>query len=295
MNIEQFEKIRLGKGFIAALDQSGGSTPGALAHYGVGADAYHDDDEMFARMHEMRARIMADPSFNGDRILAAILFEDTLEREVEGKPTAEYLWGVKRIVPFLKIDKGLEPESNGVRCMKPIPGLDKTLDKARTHGICGTKERSFIVRADSVGIDAILDQQFEVARQVAAAGLIPILEPEVDIESPEKAEAERLLRDGIARRLDELEHDEWVMLKLSIPDEDDFYLPLIDHPNVLRVVALSGGYTRKEATERLARNHRMIASFSRALTEGLHVSQSPEEFTATLDRSIQEIYEASLA
>jgi fructose-bisphosphate aldolase class I len=294
VNIEQFEKIRLGKGFIAALDQSGGSTPGALARYGVGEDAYHDDDEMFVRMHEMRARIMADPSFNGDRILGAILFEDTLEREVEGKPTAEYLWGVKHVVPFLKIDRGLEPEANGARCMKPIPGLDKTLDKARAKGVCGTKARSFIRLADSSGIDAVLDQQFEIGRQVAQAGLIPILEPEVDIESPEKGSAEVLLRDGIARRLAELEHDEWVMLKLSIPDQDDFYLPLIEHPNVLRVVALSGGSTRAEATERLARNHGMIASFSRALTEGLHVDQSPEEFTATLDQAIREIFEASL-
>jgi fructose-bisphosphate aldolase class I len=294
MNSEQLDKIRSGQGFIAALDQSGGSTPKALAHYGIEEDAYSDDAEMFDHIHAMRTRIITSPAFTGERILAAILFEDTMNRQVEGRDTGDYLWSVKNIVPFLKIDKGLADESDGAQLMKPMPELDGLLARGADKGMFGTKERSVIARADRAGIGAVVDQQFEIARQALGFGLVPIVEPEVDIHSPQKAEAEGLLREAITAQLDGLPADVQVMLKLSIPDEDDFYRPLIEHPRVLRVVALSGGYSRDEADKLLARNHGLIASFSRALSEGLHVDQSDEEFDAELDSSIGAIYEASV-
>ena len=294
MNDEQLEKIARGTGFIAALDQSGGSTPGALARYGIPHESYRDDDEMFELMHEMRTRIITNPSFSGDRILATILFEDTIDRQIEGIGSAEYVWTRKHVVPFLKVDKGLAKEADGARCMNPMPDLDALLAKGVRQGVFGTKMRSFIHLANPSGITAVLDQQFEIARQIAAAGLVPILEPEVDITSPEKQAAEELLREGLARRLDELAPTENVILKLTLPEQDDLYAPLMTHANVLRVAALSGGYSHKEATERLARNHGMIASFSRGLTEGLVVTMSDEEFTRALERSIAEIYAASI-
>lgn len=294
MNEEMRQKIREGDGFIAALDQSGGSTPKALKLYGVGEDAYSNETEMYDRMHEMRTRIMTSPAFD-DRIVGAILFENTMDRTVEGRGTADYLWSEKRVVPFLKIDKGLAEEANGVQLMKPIGGLDALLARAREKGIFGTKERSVIKRGDKNGIQAIVDQQFEVGRQVLAAGLVPILEPEVDIKAPDKREAERLLRDALKAGLDKLPQDQVVMLKLTIPDEDDFYRPLAEHPRVLKVVALSGGYSRDEANEKLARNPGVIASFSRALTEGLHVDQSDADFNNALDEAIGSIYAASVA
>ena len=294
MNEEMRQKIREGDGFIAALDQSGGSTPKALKLYGVGEDAYSNETEMYDRMHEMRTRIMTSPAFD-DRIVGAILFENTMDRTVEGRGTADYLWSEKRVVPFLKIDKGLAEEANGVQLMKPIGGLDALLARAREKGIFGTKERSVIKRGDKNGIQAIVDQQFEVGRQVLAAGLVPILEPEVDIKAPDKREAERILRDALKAGLDKLPQDQVVMLKLTIPDEDDFYRPLAEHPRVLKVVALSGGYSRDEANEKLARNPGVIASFSRALTEGLHVDQSDADFNNALDEAIGSIYAASVA
>ena len=294
MNHEQFEQIAGGTGFIAALDQSGGSTPGALARYGIPHEAYRDDDEMFELMHEMRTRIITNPSFSGDRILATILFEDTIDRDIEGIGSAQYVWTIKHVVPFLKVDKGLAKEADGARCMNPMPDLDALLAKGVRQGVFGTKMRSFIHLANRSGIAAVLDQQFSLARKIAAAGLVPILEPEVDITSPEKEAAEALLRDGLARRLDELAPSENVILKLTLPEHDDLYAPLMAHANVLRVAALSGGYSHREATERLARNHGMIASFSRGLTEGLVVTMSDEEFTKALDRSIAEIYAASI-
>ena len=294
MNHEQFEQVARGAGFIAALDQSGGSTPGALARYGIPHERYHDDDEMFELMHEMRTRIITNPSFSGDRILATILFEDTIDRAIEGIGSAQYVWTIKHVVPFLKVDKGLAKEADGARCMNPMPDLDALLAKGVRQGVFGTKMRSFIHLANPSGITAVLDQQFEIARQIAAAGLVPILEPEVDITSPEKQAAEELLREGLARRLDELAPTENVILKLTLPEQDDLYTPLMTHANVLRVAALSGGYSHKEATERLARNHGMIASFSRGLTEGLVVTMSDEEFTRALERSIAEIYAASI-
>jgi fructose-bisphosphate aldolase class I len=294
MNHEQFEQVARGAGFIAALDQSGGSTPGALARYGIPHERYHDDDEMFELMHEMRTRIITNPSFSGDRILATILFEDTIDRAIEGIGSAQYVWTIKHVVPFLKVDKGLAKEADGARCMNPMPDLDALLAKGVRQGVFGTKMRSFIHLANPSGITAVLDQQFEIARQIAAAGLVPILEPEVDITSPEKQAAEELLREGLARRLDELAPTENVILKLTLPEQDDLYAPLMTHANVLRVAALSGGYSHKEATERLARNHGMIASFSRGLTEGLVVTMSDEEFTRALERSIAEIYAASI-
>lgn len=294
MNDEQFEKMAYGTGFIAALDQSGGSTPGALEHYGIGRDAYGDESEMLSLMHEMRSRIITDPSFTGERVVGAILFEDTMDRQIGGLESAAYLWRSKRVVPFLKVDKGLAPESGGVRLMNPIPDLDALLAKAVAREVFGTKMRSFIHLADPSGIEKVLDQQFEVARQIAAAGLVPILEPEVDIHSPDKEAAETILRDALAERLDRLSTDEHVMLKLTLPERDNLYAGLIDHHNVLRVVALSGGYQRDEACERLARNRRMIASFSRALTEGLRVDQSDREFSAELESAIEQIYTASI-
>jgi len=294
VNQEMLEKIREGDGFIAALDQSGGSTPKALKLYGVGEDAYSNESEMFDRIHEMRTRIMTSPAFDG-RIIGAILFEKTMDRDVEGQGSARYLWEGKRIVPFLKIDKGLEAEANGVQLMKPMPGLDALLERGREKGVFGTKERSVIKRANRDGIQAIVDQQFEVGRQVLAAGLVPILEPEIDIHAPDKAEAEVILRDALIAGLNALPSDQVVMLKLTIPDVPGFYSPLVEHPRVLKVVALSGGYTREDANEKLARNPGVIASFSRALTEGLRADQSDDAFNRTLDEAIGGIYAASVA
>ena len=294
MNHEQLEKVRDGKGFIAALDQSGGSTPKALQLYGLGDDAYSNDQEMFDRIHEMRTRIVTSPSFTGERILGAILFEDTMDRQIEGRDTPDYLWSVKGVVPFLKVDKGLADEVDGAQVMKPIPGLDDLLQRAVAKGVFGTKMRSVIKLADPAGVDAVTDQQFEIGRQILAAGLVPIIEPEVDIHSPQKAEAEALLKAAILRHLDSLGADDLVMLKLTLPDEVGFYRELIDHPKVLRVVALSGGYTREDANDKLARNEGMVASFSRALTEGLSAQQADAAFDESLDSSIKSIYEASL-
>ena len=264
MNDEQLEKMKLGQGFIAALDQSGGSAPKALKLYGIDEDRYSDDDEMFALMHAMRSRIIESPSFDGDDIIGAILFEDTMDREIGGRDSVSYLWDEKRVVPFLKVDKGLVDEQNGVQIMRPIPGLGSLLSRARDQGVFGTKMRSFIQRANHVGIKAVVDQQFEVAKKIMATDLVPIIETEVDIHSPEKGEAEMLLRANIAEQLTQLKSREYVMVKLSLPDVDDFYADLVDHPNVLRVLALSGGYSREEADARLAANHGVIASFSRS-------------------------------
>lgn len=294
MNQEQLDKVKNAQGFIAALDQSGGSTPGALEHYGIPKTAYADDKEMFDLVHAMRTRIITAPSFQGDRILAAILFEDTMNREVEGRGTADYLWGVKQIVPFLKVDKGLAAEEDGVQIMKPMPELDSLLASANDHGVFGTKMRSVIKLANAGGVQAVVDQQFEVGKQILAAGLVPIIEPEVDINSPEKAGAEEQLRAAILEQLGKLGSDQQVMLKLTLPDTDDFYAGLVAHPNVLRVVALSGGYTRKVADEKLTRNHGVIASFSRALSQGLSNDQTDAEFDDMLDDSIAEIFEASV-
>lgn len=294
MSEQQRDKIRRGRGFIAALDQSGGSTPKALRNYGIADSEYSNDTEMFDKIHEMRSRIITSPSFGGDRVIGAILFENTMDRQIGGKNSVNHLWDDKQVVSFLKVDKGLAEESDGVRMMKPIPDLDALLQRGREKGVVGTKMRSFITQPDPAGVEAIVEQQFEIGHTIIDAGLIPILEPEVDIHSPGKAEAEQLLRDGIRARLDGLATDQKVMLKLTPPEEDDFYADLIAHPNVVRVAALSGGYTREEATDRLARQHGMIASFSRALTEGLDVGQSQEEFDKTLDQSIRSIFEASI-
>jgi fructose-bisphosphate aldolase class I len=294
MHQEQLEKVRAGKGFIAALDQSGGSTPKALLLYGVGEDAYSNDDEMFDRIHEMRSRIVTSPAFTGDRVLGAILFEATMDRDIDGREAPDYLWSVKGVVPFLKVDKGLADEVDGAQVMQPIPGLDALLERAVAKGVFGTKMRSVIKLADPAGIDAVVDQQFDVARQIIAAGLVPIIEPEVDIHSPQKAEAEALLRAALVRQLGTLAPDQLVMFKLTLPEEDGFYADLLQHPNVVRIVALSGGYSRDDANDRLARNKGVIASFSRALTEGLSADQSDEEFDAALDASIKAIYEASI-
>lgn len=294
MNQDQFDKMRTGAGFIAALDQSGGSTPKALRLYGIDESEYSDDAQMFDLIHRMRARIITDPAFNGDRILGSILFEQTMDREIEGRGAADYLWSVKRVVPFLKVDKGLEPEADGVQVMKPMPDLSALLTRAVDKGVFGTKMRSVVKAADPVGVAEVVDQQFEVARTILAAGLIPIIEPEVDIHSPTKAEAEQLLHVHLMQWLDALPADQHVMLKLTLPSVTDFYADLIAHPRVLRVVALSGGYSRDEADQLLLRNHGMIASFSRALTEGLTAQQSDEEFHTMLDASIQSIYDASI-
>jgi len=290
-NKEQAEKVAHGAGFIAALDQSGGSTPKALKLYGIDEDEYSGDDQMFDLVHEMRTRIITSPSFDGDRIVAAILFEMTMDREIEGRPTADYLWNVKKVVPILKVDKGLAAEEDGAQVMKPIDGLDALLARAVALGIFGTKMRS-VIKLPGAGVEAVVDQQFEVARQILAAGLVPIIEPEVDINSPKKGEAEEQLKAAILRDLDAL-GDQQVMLKLTLPDTDDLYRELVEHPKVLRVVALSGGYDRTDACERLARNHGVIASFSRALTEGLTAQQSDDEFDKTLDAAISEIAAAS--
>jgi len=290
---EQLAKMRTHPGFIAALDQSGGSTPGALRAYGIKEDAWSNEEQMFAIVHQMRTRIMTSPVFTGERILGAILFENTMDRDVEGQPAADYLWNVKRIVPFLKVDKGLAAESGGVQLMKPMPELAALLDRANAKRIFGTKMRSVIKQADAAGIKDIVTQQFETARQIIAAGLVPIVEPEVDIHCPQKAEAEELLKSSILAELDALPAGRFVMLKLTLPEKDDHYAELVSHPKVVRVVALSGGYTREEGNRRLRRNHGIVASFSRALVEGLSARQSDAEYNALLDASIQSIFEAS--
>ena len=290
---EQKQKIAKHPGFIAALDQSGGSTPKALGLYGVTPDAWSNDDEMFEVVHEMRTRIITSPAFAGDRIIAAILFENTMDREIEGQPTADYLWNVKNVVPILKVDKGLAEEKDGVQLMKPMPDLDKLLKKAKSKNIFGTKMRSVIKQASPSGIKAIVKQQFDVGKQIIAAGLVPIIEPEVDIHCPDKAEAEQLLKKEILAELDALGADQNVMLKLTLPEQDNFYRECIEHPRVLRVVALSGGYSREEANDRLSRNNGMVASFSRALAEGLKAQQTDDEFNAMLDASIDSIFKAS--
>ena len=291
---EQFEKMRSDRGFIAALDQSGGSTPKALGLYGINEDSYSGDEQMFDLVHEMRSRLVTSPAFTGDRVLGAILFEMTMDREIEDLGAAAYLWDVKRVVPFLKVDKGLADEVNGAQVMKPMPDLDALLSRAKDKGVFGTKMRSVIKLANKAGIQAVVDQQIEVGRQILAAGLVPIIEPEVDIHSPEKAGAETLLKEALLDRLASLIDDEVVMLKLTLPEEDDFYADLVSHPRVLRVVALSGGYSRDDANALLARNHGVVASFSRALTEGLTAQQSDTEFNAALDASIESIYRASI-
>jgi fructose-bisphosphate aldolase class I len=290
---EQLRKMQTHPGFLAALDQSGGSTPGALRAYGIEDDVWSGEEQMFALVHQMRTRIITRPAFTGARILGAILFDNTIDRDIEGKPTADYLWDVKRIVPFLKVDKGLAAESRGVQLMKPMPELAALLDKANAKRIFGTKMRSFIKQANEAGIKDIVTQQFEAARQIIAAGLVPIVEPEVDIHCSEKAKAEELLEAAIREELEALPRGQLVMLKLTLPEKDDLYAEFVGHPKVVRVVALSGGYTREEGNRRLRRNHGVVASFSRALVEGLSAQQSDAEFNATLDASIRSIFEAS--
>ena len=290
---DQRSKIKNDDGFIAALDQSGGSTPKALGLYGIGEDAWSSEAEMFDVVHEMRTRIMTSPAFTGERILGAILFEKTMDRDVAGQPTADYLWKVKNVVPFLKVDKGLADAADGAQVMNPMPELDALLDKARSKNIFGTKMRSVIKEANATGIKAVVAQQFEVGRQILAAGLVPIIEPEVDIHCPDKAEAEAILKTEILAELNSLGSGQDVMLKLTLPEENDLYADCIAHDNVLRVVALSGGYSREEANARLGRNHGMVASFSRALSEGLKAQQRDDEFNRTLDESIASIFEAS--
>ncbi|HEX5798341.1 MAG TPA: fructose bisphosphate aldolase [Candidatus Saccharimonadales bacterium] len=294
MNSDQLTKIREGKGFIAALDQSGGSTPKALKLYGVDENQYSNEEEMFDLVHAMRSRIISSPVFTGERIVGAILFEMTMDRQVEDLPTATYLWEKKQVVPFLKVDKGLADEENGAQVMKPMPELEALLDRAKEAGIFGTKMRSVIKTANPEGVKAVVDQQFDVAKQILAHGLVPIVEPEVDINSPEKAQAEELLRSEILKHLENLEEQQMIMLKLTLPDTPGFYQVLVDNSNVLKVVALSGGYSREVANAKLAQNSSLIASFSRALTEGLSANQSDEEFNKTLDASIESIYRASV-
>jgi fructose-bisphosphate aldolase class I len=290
---EQLQKMKTAPGFIAALDQSGGSTPSALRAYGIKQDAWANEEEMFAIVHQMRTRIVTSPSFTGERIIGAILFENTMDRDIEGKPTADYLWNVKRVVPFLKVDKGLAAEQDGVQLMKPITGLAALLDKAKANHIFGTKMRSVMKQANEAGIKQIVNQQFEIARQIIAVGLVPIIEPEVDIHCPEKAKAEELLRAAINGKLNELPADQLVMLKLTLPEVDNFYSEFLRHSNVVKVVALSGGYPLEEANKRLRRNHGIVASFSRALVEGLTAQQSDAEFNALLNTHIQSIFDAS--
>lgn len=294
MNTEQAKQMSEGKGFIAALDQSGGSTPKALRLYGIEEDQYSGEAEMFDLVHQMRTRIITSDAFTSDKVIAAILFEMTMDRDIDGIPTAQYLWEKKGIVPILKTDKGLADKENGVQLMKPNPGLDELCERAVAKGIFGTKMRSVIAEANEEGIKAIVDQQFEVGKQILGHGLVPILEPEVDINAPDKAECEKILRDEMLKQLDALEDGQQVMIKCTIPDEDGFYTPWIEHKNVMRVVALSGGYSREEANERLARNPGLIASFSRALSEGLSAQQSDEEFDKTLAASVDAIYQASI-
>ena len=292
-NEQQLQKMKSHPGFIAALDQSGGSTPKALALYGIKEGAWSNEDEMFAIVHQMRARMITSPSFTGERIIGAILFENTMDRDIEGQPTADYLWNVKRVVPFLKVDKGLAAEKDGVQLMKPMPALAALLEKAKTKHIFGTKMRSFIKQASAAGIKDIVNQQLELAAQIIAGGLVPIVEPEVDIHCPQKARAEELLKEAILENLNQLPAGQLVILKLTLPERDNFYADFVKHPKVLRVVALSGGYSREEANNRLRRNHGIVASFSRALAEGLSAQQSDAEFNAMLDQSIQSIFEAS--
>jgi fructose-bisphosphate aldolase, class I len=294
VNEEQRNVMASGRGFIAALDQSGGSTPKALGLYGIPEDAYHNDEQMFDLIHEMRKRLISSPSFSGDKILATILFEQTMDRTINGEDSAAFLWKQKHIVPFVKVDQGLSPVENGVQLMKPMTKLDSLLDRAAALGIFGTKMRSFIQEPNNDGIKAIVDQQFEYAHNIAERGLMPIIEPEVSIKSPDKPKADSMLVAALSTKLDELAGDRQVMLKLTLPDEDDLYAPLIDHPRVMRVVALSGGYSLAESCAILARNHRLIASFSRALTEGLTANQTDAEFDEQLGSNIKEIYAASV-
>ena len=289
---QQLQKMKSHPGFIAALDQSGGSTPKALAD-GIKEDTWSNEEEMFAIVHQMRARMITTHAFNGERIIGAILFENTMDRDINGQPTANYLWNVKGVVPFLKVDKGLDAEKDGVQLMKPMPALAALLEKAKAKRIFGTKMRSFIKQANAAGIKDIVNQQFELAAQISAAGLMPIVEPEIDIHCPEKAKAEGLLKAAILEKLNQLPAGQVVMLKLTLPEQDNFYADFVKHPKVLRVVALSGGYSRDEANKRLRRNHGVVASFSRALAEGLSAQQSAAEFNATLDKSIQSIFQAS--
>jgi fructose-bisphosphate aldolase class I len=293
LNEQQLQKMKSHPGFIAALDQSGGSTPKALALYGIKEDAWSNEDEMFAIVHQMRTRMITTHAFNGERIIGAILFENTMDRDINGQPTPNYLWNIKSVVPFLKVDKGLDAEKDGVQLMKPIPALAELLEKAKSKRIFGTKMRSVIKQANAARIKDIVNQQFELAAQIIAAGLMPIVEPEVDIHCPEKAKAEGLLKAAILEKLNQLPQGQMVMLKLTLPEQNNFYADFVKHPKVLRVVALSGGYSRDEANNRLRRNHGVVASFSRALAEGLSAQQSAAEFNATLDKSIQSIFDAS--
>ena len=291
---DQLQKVRTSHGFIAALDQSGGSTPKALKVYGVNEDAYHNEEEMFTRVHEMRTRIMTDPAFDGKRILGAILFENTMDRTVMGKPTAQYLWEEKNVVPFLKVDKGLADEEDGVQLMKPMPELDALLDRAKAAGIFGTKMRSNINSANPDGIKAVVAQQFAIGKQICAHGLVPIIEPEVNINAADKADCEEFLRDALLDELSRLNEDELVMFKLTLPETANHYADCQAHPNVVKVVTLSGGYSREEANRRLSENNGMVASFSRALSEGLNANQTDAEFNTMIDASIESIYQASL-
>lgn len=291
-NEEQRDKVKAGPGFVAALDQSGGSTPKALKLYGIPEDDYSNDDEMFDLVHQMRTRIITSPSFDAERILAVILFENTMDRTIDGRPSADYLWNAKHIVPFLKVDKGTADEEDGAQLMKPIPNLDDLLGRALQNGVFGTKMRS-VIKLPGAGLDAVVDQQFAIARQIISAGLVPILEPEIDIDSPQKAEAEEQLNTRLLEGVNELDSQQIIMLKLTLPETDNLYRKLVEHPNVLRLLALSGGYSRDDACARLARNNGVTASFSRALTEGLTAQQSDEEFDKTLDEAIGEIFAAS--
>jgi fructose-bisphosphate aldolase, class I len=293
VNEEQLQRIKTDPGFVAALDQSGGSTPKALRLYGIQENAWSSDEEMFTIVHQMRTRIMTSPAFNGERVIGAILFENTMDREIEGQSTADYLWNVKRVVPFLKVDKGLVAEKDGVQLMKPMPTLGALLEIAKANRIFGTKMRSVIKQANDAGIKDIVVQQFEIGQQIISADLVPILEPEIDIRCPEKGKAEQLLKTAILENLHELPAGQLVMLKLTLPEQDDFYADFVKHPKVVRVVALSGGYSREEATNRLRKQHGVVASFSRALVEGLTAQQSDAEFNAVLDKSIQSIFDAS--
>jgi len=293
MNSQQYEKMQSGHGFVAALDQSGGSTPKALSLYGVKPETYAGDDAMFDLMHAMRTRIVTSPSFKGDRVLGAILFEQTMDRDIEGRGAADYLWSVKQVVPFLKVDNGLADEANGVQLLKAMPDLDALLTRAKAKGIFGTKMRSVIKHANAKGVEDVVTQQFELGKQILAAGLVPIIEPEVEIHATDKEAAERLLKAAMIKQLDALRPEQRVMLKLTLPEVDDFYADVVKHPSVLRVVALSGGYSRDDANARLTRNHGVIASFSRALTEGLTAQQDAQAFNGALDASIGSITKAS--
>jgi fructose-bisphosphate aldolase class I len=293
VNGEQLQKVKTDPGFVAALDQSGGSTPKALRLYGIQENAWSSDEEMFTVVHQMRTRIMTSPAFNGERVIGAILFENTMDREIEGQATADYLWNVKRVVPFLKIDQGLVAEKDGVQLMKPMPTLGALLEKAKANRIFGTKMRSVIKQANDAGIKDSVLQQFEIGQQIISADFVPILEPEIDIRCPEKAKAEQLLKTAILETLNELPAGQFVMLKLTLPEQDDFYADFVKHPKVVRVVALSGGYSQEEANNRLRKQHGVVASFSRALVEGLTAQQSDAEFNGVLDKSIQSIFDAS--